>query len=267
MLLQERHAVGGERQPAGGVGLGVLSPGGPRPERGRAGSGARPPPGQRSPTAARTAPRAGRPSSRPATAGPRHPGQPHKRSPGAGRPPLGWAGGSRPTQVGVGWPGPPGWPESSPSGPPDPAPAQDRMHLAHSGRRHRPGADAAAAAQLRVEAVQGGGVEAWRGQVAERRQDGPLDVALVGDPGAPGQVGPLQPALQQLSEGRVGGWRPALVGAWGSSRARRAWASRLVRAVPVRLRRLPVSGSRPGWAMTCQALPRWRRSPLPYPRP
>jgi hypothetical protein len=266
MLLQERHAVGGERQPAGGVGLGVLSPGGPRPERGRAGSGARPPPGQRSPTAARTAPRAGRPSSRPATAGPRHPGQPHKRSPGAGRPPLGWAGGSRPTQVGVGWPGPPGWPESSPSGPPDPAPAQDRMHLAHSGRRHRPGADAAAAAQLRVEAVQGGGVEAWRGQVAERRQDGPLDVALVGDPGAPGQVGPLQPALQQLSEGRVGGWRPALVGL-GEQSGTKGLGFALGPGGAGEVAALAGQRVAAGVTMTCQALPRWRRSPLPYPRP
>ena len=46
---------------------------------------------------------------------------------------------------------------------------------------------------------------------AERRQDGPLDVALVGDPGAPGQVGHLQPALEQLGKGRVGGWSSALV--------------------------------------------------------
>ena len=39
----------------------------------------------------------------------------------------------------------------------------------------------------------------------------PLDVALVGDPGTPGQVGHLQPPLQQLGKGRVGGWSSALV--------------------------------------------------------
>jgi hypothetical protein len=48
-------------------------------------------------------------------------------------------------------------------------------------------------------------------QVAERRQDGALDVAHVGDPGAPGQVGHLQPPLQQPGQGRDGGWSSALV--------------------------------------------------------
>jgi hypothetical protein len=40
----------------------------------------------------------------------------------------------------------------------------------------------------------------------------PLDVALVGDPGAPGQVGDLQPPLKQLGDGGVRGRPPALVG-------------------------------------------------------
>jgi hypothetical protein len=85
------------------------------------------------------------------------------------------------------------------------------VDLADGGRRHRPAADAAAAAQLRVEAVQRGGVEPPQWQVAERRQDGALDVALVGDPGAPGQVGHPEPALEQLGEGRIGRRSPALV--------------------------------------------------------
>jgi len=48
--------------------------------------------------------------------------------------------------------------------------------------------------------------------MAERRQDGPLDVALVGDPGAPGQIGHLQPPLKQLGDGGVRGRLLALVG-------------------------------------------------------
>jgi hypothetical protein len=74
---------------------------------------------------------------------------------------------------------------------------------------------------------------------------------------APGEVGHLEPALEELADGRVRGGPPALVGLVHQL-ARSAWASRLVRAVPVRLRRLPVSGSRPAWTMTCQALPRCR---------
>jgi hypothetical protein len=70
---------------------------------------------------------------------------------------------------------------------------------------------AAADAQFRVEAVQGGRVETPQGQVAERGQDGPLDVALVGDPGAPGQIGHLQPPLKQLGDGGVGCRPPALI--------------------------------------------------------
>ena len=209
---QQRHAVLGERQPASARGSWCPSrPSGRRPGTGCAGSGARPPPGRCFPTAARTAPRAERPSSRPATAAPRSPGRPRKPSPGAERPPLGWAVGSQPSRVVVGWPGPPDWPESSPSGPPDPVPAQDRVDLANGGRRHRPAAHAAAATQLRVEAVERGGVQPPQWQVAERRQDGPLDIALVGDPGAPGQVGHLQPPLKQLGDGGVRGRPLALV--------------------------------------------------------
>jgi hypothetical protein len=85
------------------------------------------------------------------------------------------------------------------------------MNLADGSRRHRSAADAAAGAQGRIEAVKGGGVQAPQRQVAERRQDGPLDIALVGDPCAPGEVGHLQPALKQLGEGGVRGRPPALV--------------------------------------------------------
>jgi len=85
------------------------------------------------------------------------------------------------------------------------------VNLADGGRRHRSAADTTATAQLRVGAVEGGRVETPQRQVAERRQDGPLDVALVGHPSAPGQIGHLQPALEQLGQGRVGGWSPALV--------------------------------------------------------
>jgi hypothetical protein len=136
-------------------------------------------------------------------------------------------------------------------------PTQDRVDLADGGRRHRPAAGTTAGTQCRVEAVEGGGVQASQRQMAERGKDRTVEVAPEGDPRAPGKVGHLEPALQELAESRVrGGRRPSL--AWLTSRARSAWASRLVRAVPVRLRRLPVSGSRPALTMTCQALPRWR---------
>jgi hypothetical protein len=78
------------------------------------------------------------------------------------------------------------------------------MDLAHGRRRQRLAACPATSAQGGVEAVEGGGVQALEGDLAQGGQDRPVDVALVGDPGAPGEVGHLEPACQQLGDGRVG---------------------------------------------------------------
>jgi len=85
------------------------------------------------------------------------------------------------------------------------------VDLADGRRRERGAAGAAAGAQGGVEAVEGRGVQPPERDVAERREDGAVDVALVGDPGAPGKVGHLEPARQELRDGRVGRRPPALV--------------------------------------------------------
>jgi hypothetical protein len=85
------------------------------------------------------------------------------------------------------------------------------VDLAHGGRHQRLAAGAAADPQGGVEAVEGGGVQAAQRDLAQSGQDRPVDVALVGDPGAPGEVGDLEPACQELGDGCVGGWSLALV--------------------------------------------------------
>ena len=83
--------------------------------------------------------------------------------------------------------------------------AHDRVDLAHRGRRRRRGADPAADAQHRIESGPG-----WRGPAAgagSARAPGgsPGRCGLIGDAGAPGQVGDLEPARQQLRDGGVAG--------------------------------------------------------------
>jgi hypothetical protein len=57
----------------------------------------------------------------------------------------------------------------------------------------------------------GSRVQAAEGQVAERGEDSSVDVALVGDPRAPREIGNLEPACKELRDGHVGRWPLALV--------------------------------------------------------
>jgi hypothetical protein len=93
---------------------------------------------------------------------------------------------------------------------------------------------------------------------------GPLDIALVGNPGCSRPARPLQPALQQLSQGRVGGRSSALVdpgeqsGTKGLGFALGPGGAGAVAAL---------AGERvaAGWTMTCQASPRWQMKPPAIP--
>jgi hypothetical protein len=89
--------------------------------------------------------------------------------------------------------------------------AQDRVDLAHGGRRQRLAAGTAPGAQGGVEAVEGRGVQAPEWQVAERRKNGSVDVALIGDPRAPREISHLKPTCKELRDGRVSRWPLALV--------------------------------------------------------
>jgi hypothetical protein len=57
----------------------------------------------------------------------------------------------------------------------------------------------------------GSRVQAAEWHLAERGEDSSVDVALVGDPRAPGEIGHLEPACKELRDGRVGRWPLALV--------------------------------------------------------
>jgi hypothetical protein len=110
--------------------------------------------------------------------------------------------------------------------------AAGRVEGEHGGRCQRLTGGAAAGPQGGVEAVDGGGVQAPQRDLAERGQDRAVDVALVGDRVLQARSATSsQRASSWATVASVAGRRPSLT--WVSRRARSAWASRLVRAVPV----------------------------------
>ena len=142
MLIQELHAVLGERQPASSVGLGVLlhqAPGGLEQvaedqELGRLRSML---PHRSAHSSPRRAPVVAASHSSTAKSGSASYAVARSRETSSGVGGRIW-----PSRVEVGWPGPPGWRESSPSGPPGPAPGAgshgpDGRWLAPSACRRR----------------------------------------------------------------------------------------------------------------------------------